>query len=112
MNIERFKECIKRREHIEDISCGEWSEGIEECWKEEVLILSEDIHGTINFLQKDCTASEYSWISEVIEDLIEQTQSRELLSCYKDLMCKFSSECQIYSIENSIKFAECNLRKR
>lgn len=111
MMINEFREVIKQRERIEAISSGEWADGIERCWQEEIKILSEDIESTIDFLNNHCTASEYSWISEIIEDLIEQTQSKELLECYKSLMNKFSDECNVYNIEASISFAESMLEK-
>ena len=36
MRIEAFRETIKQREYVEEISHGEWADGIEECWKKEV----------------------------------------------------------------------------
>ena len=106
MNVDLFREIIARREYVEKISHGEWAEGIEECWKREIAVLSEDIPGTIFFFKSECTAAEYSWISEVIEDLATQTQSRELIEAYKLLMAKFPEECEIYNIAGSIQFAE------
>ena len=101
MNVDLFRKIIARREYVEEISHGEWAEGIEECWKREVSVLSEDIPGTIAFLKSECTASEYSWISEVIDDLAAQTQSRELVEAYKSMMEKFPEECEIYNIAGS-----------
>jgi len=106
MKTEVFREIIKQREYVEEISCGEWADGIEECRKQEISILSEDIPGTIIFLKTECTASEYSWISEIIDDLAAQTQSRELIETYKSLMTKFPEECMIYNIAEIIQFAE------
>ena len=59
-----------------------------------------------NALKTECTASEYSWISEIIDDLAAQTQSRELIETYKSLMAKFPEECMIYNIAEIIQFAE------
>jgi hypothetical protein len=109
MNIKAFREIIKRRAYIEEISCGEWAEGIEECWKTEIEILSENVASTIDFLLNECTAEEYSWISEIIDDLIAKTQSRALLECYKSLMAKFPEECKTYNIAGSIEYAEAEL---
>ena len=50
MKTEVFREIIKQREYVEEISCGEWADGIEECRKQEISILSEDFspaHGVI-----------------------------------------------------------------
>jgi hypothetical protein len=106
MNIELFREIIERREYVEEISHGEWADGIEDCWKQEISVLSEDVPGTIAFLKSECTASEYSWMSEVIDDLVAKTQSRELVEVYKSLMTKFPEECETYNIAGSVQFAE------
>lgn len=106
MNIEKFKEIIKKRIHIEDISHGEWEEGIEECRKEEVDILTNDIDETILYLKNDCTPEEYVWISEIIDEVIEKTGSKDFLHCYKKMMSKFPKECEMYNIIGSIEYAE------
>ena len=61
MNIEKFRKVIARLIEVNEISNGNWEYGIEQCWKEEVEILSEDIETTIQFLNNECTADEYSW---------------------------------------------------
>ena len=109
MNIKDFRAVIEHREYVEKISCGEWAEGIEECCKKEIEILSEDIPSTIEFLVTECTAEEYSWISEIIDDLAAKTQSKELVACYRSLMTKFPEECKKYNIEESIEYAEAEL---
>jgi hypothetical protein len=109
MNIKLFREVIQEREYVETISQGEWAEGIENCCNKEIDILAEDINSTINFLKNDCTAKEFVWISEIIEDLAEKTKSHALIACYKSLVVKFPEECQNYCIEESIKNAEAAL---
>ena len=118
MNIEKFREVIARRIYVEEISCGEWYDGIEECCKQEIAILSEDIPSTIEFLKTECTADEYSWICEVIDDIIDQNPSKERVECYKSLMTKFPKECEKYNIagvveicENILKWEEENGKK-
>lgn len=110
MNIDKFREVIKRREYISEISQDEWDDGIEECWRNEIEILSEDLPSTIDFLNNECTASEYSWISEVLEDIIEKKPNAELVKCYKALMTKFPEECATYNIAGRIEGAEAILR--
>ena len=84
MNIEKFREAIKERKRISEECYDEWDYGIEKCWKQEIEILTEDIPSSILFLQNEWTADEYSWISEVIEDIAEKTNSYEFVMCYKD----------------------------
>lgn len=106
MNIEKFREIIKERNRISEECYDEWTFGIEQCWEQEIEILSRDISATMSFLQNECTADEFSWISEIIDDLAEITQSRELVQMYKSLMVKFPEECKTYNISDSIQFAE------
>ena len=110
MNIEKFREVIKQRENVEEISYGEWADGIEECQKKLIEILSEDIPSTIDFLNTECNATEYSWISEVLEDVIEKKPCSELVQCYKTLMAKFPEECETYNIAGCIEGAEAILK--
>lgn len=110
MNIEKFREVIARRIYVEEISQGEWADGIEECQKKEIELLTEDIPTTIDFLRNECTADEYLWISEVIDDVVNLVPSKEFVQCYKDLMIKFPEECAKYNIAGSIESAEAILR--
>lgn len=106
MKIGKFKEIIRERSRIAAECCDEWSFGIEKCWNEEIEMLSEDVDATISFLQNECTAEEFSWISEIIDNLAERTRSRELLQAYKNLADKFPEKCRESNILESVKFAE------
>lgn len=103
---------IKFREVIRNISELDPNASYEECWRSEVAILSEDIPGTISFLNNECTEDEYVWISEIIDDLIAATQNKDLLECYKQLMTKFPDACSTYNIEYTIECAENALDKK
>lgn len=106
MDIIKFREIVKQREETDD----EWDFGIEECWKKEVEILTQDISSTIDYLNNDCTAEEFSCISEVLEDVVELIPSKELVQCYKALMKKFPEECTKYNIAAIVESAETILR--
>lgn len=106
MDIIKFRDIIRQREEIDD----EWDYGVEQCWKQEIAILTEDIPTTIEYLKNECTAHEYSWISEVLDDIVGMIPSTELVQCYKDLMAKFPEECSKYNIAGSIKNAEAILK--
>lgn len=106
MNITAFRTVIKERQRIAEECQDEWDYGIKQCWKQEIELLSEDIPSSIAFLVEECSAEEFSWISEVIDDIVEKTQSREFLDCYKKLAVKYQDECKEYNIAGSIKIAE------
>ena len=75
-------------------------------WKLETDLLSKDIHETIEFLDSDCTADEFSWISEIFESIVEKTQSKEFIECLWRVAEKFPEECETYHVHASIRFAE------
>lgn len=102
MDVQKFRDVLKKLDETEI----EYDYGIEMCWKEEVEILSEDIPSTIEYLQNQCTADEFMWISEIIDDLAEKTRSRELVECYKKLMAKFPEEAKKYHVDFCIECAE------
>ena len=79
MDVQKFKEVLKKRDETHD----EYDYGVEMCNKEEVQILSEDIPSTIEYLKNECTADEFVWGSEIIDDLAAKTRSRKLVDCYK-----------------------------
>lgn len=102
MDVVKFREVIRERSEMSD----EWSFGIEQCWKKEIEILSQDIPSTTEYLKNECIADEYGWISEIIDDLAESTQSKELIEVYKSLMIKYPDEYKKHNVSSSIKFAE------
>lgn len=84
----------------------EWVYGIEQCWKEEIDILSKDIDETINFLQNECTADEFSWLSEVFDDVSEKVQNREFVDCLYRVAEKYPDECDKYHIYNVLRYTK------
>ena len=62
MDIDRFKLAIKTRKQSDD----EWAEGVQRCNSDLVDIVCEDMDSTIQYLVTNCTADEFSWLSEVL----------------------------------------------
>ena len=65
MITEEIRAAIQKRASTDD----EWPYGVEQCWNEEIDILSKDINATIDFLEHDCTAEEFSWLSEIVDGI-------------------------------------------
>jgi hypothetical protein len=105
MDKKRFKEIIARLNSI-DLN-DDFTH--EKCWKEEIEVLREDVNGTIEYLNSECTEDEFTWISEIIEDLIDATKSKELLECYKSLAVKYPEASATYNIDDFIESAEAIL---
>ena len=57
----------------------------EETWKKEIDILCENMDETVRYLKEECTAAGFSWISEVMEDVAERTQSLEFVASSKKI---------------------------
>ena len=65
MITDEIRASISKRASTDD----EWDFGVKQCWDEEIAILSRNIEDTIAFLENDCTADEFSWLSEVFDDV-------------------------------------------
>lgn len=99
---DKFKAVIQKRATTND----EWDIAVHLCWEEMVSVFSEDIEKTIYFLESNCTASEYSWLSEVFEEIAEKTQSREFIAVLRKLAVKYPAETEQYNIMSFINSAE------
>lgn len=104
MITEEIRAVIEQRAVIPD----EWEHFIEQCWEEETEILSRNIDDTICFLENECTADEFSWLSEVFDDVAEKTKSREFVDCLYHFADRYSEELDHGIIEN-FKFSESAL---
>lgn len=102
MKFAEFHEIIKKRASIEE----EWYTEIEKCWEEMVNIFSTNISNTILFLDV-CTADEFSWLSEIFEDIAKKTHSKDFIAALRKTSDKYPEETQQYNIIDFIDSAEC-----
>lgn len=105
MITDEIRKAIKKRAETDD----EWTYGVELCWKEEIDILSRNIEDTIKFLENDCTAEEFSWLSEIFDDVAEKTQSKTFVECLFEISNKFPDEYRIYHIDKVLHYAKDTL---
>ena len=102
MIADELRAVLKQRSETVD----EWYDGVKQCWDKEVEILARNLNDTINFLDNECTADELSWISEVFDDLVKVTQSRELIACLYRVAAKYPEEDKKYYVVRHIQLAE------
>lgn len=102
MQFVEFYEIIKKRSSIEE----EWYTEIEKCWEEMTGIFSADVNKTIQFLDI-CTADEFSWLSEVVENIAKRTHSKEFIAALRKTADKYPEETKKYNIIDFIESAEC-----
>ena len=88
MDTATISNLIRRRAATDD----EWTDAVEKCWTELTDALTEDIGATRKFLLEDCTADEASWVSEVYDDIIYKTQSREYVDLLRKSIDRFPEE--------------------
>ena len=74
--------------------------------EKEIELFTRDIKETIDFVKNDCTASQFSWMSEVWDEIVQKTKSKEFVDCIKETANKFPEECAKYNIAGSIESAE------
>lgn len=87
MKFDNLKEAIQFR--INESEDEYW---IEDYWKAEIEIFTENISETIDFILNSCSDEELFWISEVFEDIAEQTQSKEFIKTLRTRLEKVTRE--------------------
>ena len=83
-----------------------WDYGIDQNHNKLIALLTEDINKSIDFLENDCTADQFSWISEVFDEIAEITQSHAFIEALKKLSVKYPEETKKYNILSFIESAE------
>ena len=106
LNVKRLKELIKERERLFVETQDEWDYGIEKCWKELIKVLSEDIVSTIHYIDTECNDDEFSWFSEIFEEVARETQSQEFIDCLWRYANNHKKICDEYNIRDFIEGAQ------
>lgn len=92
---------IKKLEAIDD----ECYENLEKCWDELTDALTEDFNITRKFLLKDCKANEVSMVSEVYDDIVLKTQSKEYIDLLYKSIKRFPEEDKKYNLKDNLDLA-------
>ena len=61
---------------------------VEDYWKATIELFTKDVAATINFLQNECDDEELYFLSEIFEEIVEQTQNKELVSVLRSRLAK------------------------
>ena len=104
---ERINPILEERERFWTEGQDAWDYGIEQNHKKLIALMTEDINKSIEFLDKDCTADQFSWLSEVFDEIAEITKSQEFIAALKRLAVKYPEETEEYNILSFIESAEC-----
>lgn len=106
---ERINPILEEREHLWNEGQDAWDYGVEQNHKKLISLIMEDIDKSIEFLDNDCTAEQFSWLSEVFDEIAEITRSRTFIEAIKRLAVKYPEETETYNIMSFIESAEGTL---
>ena len=98
---EKYRELLKKRIETPD----EILSFKDPCMKGAIALFAQNIPEAIEFLKNDCTEDEYSWISEIIEDIAAESESLELIRVYASLADKYPEETKRYNVKSFIDSA-------
>lgn len=79
MNFLTMKEAAQFR--VTESDDNYW---VEDYWKAAIKVFTRDVDQAIAFFRDECTDEELYWLSEIFEEIIDKTQSRELLETLRN----------------------------
>ena len=97
---DKYPEIIKLRETEEELPWDDMKS-----IKATIQLFTANLQETIDFLDNDCTADQFSWMSEVFDDISEKLQSWEFIDALERTADRFPKACSEYNIRNSIAYA-------
>lgn len=111
MNVETIKEFAKERMDLH-VSQREESEAIMDDYYNRISdFIASDIPGAIEFMTKspECTGEIFLNWSEVFDDVVRKSQSRDFVDALPVAAERFKEECKEYNIAYSIEYARDEL---
>jgi len=91
---------IAERYRLSKVFDDEWAYPIQLCWDELTALFTRNIDDTIAFLDNDCTAEEFGWISDVFDFVADETQSKAFVDALYRIAEKYPEEVK----ENNIMY--------
>lgn len=88
----KIAEAIKERIRICEETQDNWGDGIEQCWKIYIEIVTSDIEKAIAYFLRECTDEEFYWLSEAFEEISEKAQSKDLITAWHSRLAKVTPE--------------------
>ena len=98
----RFSGLLSERRNIHSGSADE----MENYYDKMSRFIAEDLDNSIDFIENQCTAEEFVWLSEVFEEIAQKTQSRVFIQCLEQTVLKFPKESELYNLRFFIQDAE------
>ena len=64
------------------------------------------LNSAISYIKDSCTASEFSWLSEIFDDVAEKTHSLDFINALEGIAKKYPEETAEYNLLESIASAK------
>lgn len=111
MNIDQVNAFARERMQLHESNREEIDSVMDDYWDRLAKFIASDIPAAIDFMvnSSDCTGEIFSDWSEVFEDVVAATQSKDFLDSLPIAARRFPMECAIYNISDAIEIARAEL---
>lgn len=111
MDIVKIKAFNRERNDIQRKGWDELPEVMDGYWERLSDFIASDIPGAVDFLcnSADCNVEIFLDWSEVFEDVVRKSQSREFIDAIRTVYNRFATSCRGYEIPWIIDYAASEL---
>ena len=74
--------------------------------REMIDLLTEDVPATVSFLDNECSESQFIWMSEIFDEIVEKTKSKDFIEALRRTARKYPEATEKYNLEYFIDSAE------
>lgn len=93
---DKFNELVKIRDSKQEVFFGDSNDPVID---DEISLLTNNISETISFLKSECTAHGFVVMSEIFDEIVENTQSHEFVDALNEVARKYPDETKRYNIQ-------------
>lgn len=97
-----YNRLLDERKKIEDIDDWDNTPVI----KEMIKLFTSNMNETIEFIETECTAEQFSWLSEIFDDIARASNSKAFIKALRCTAKKYPQTTKKYNIEYFIDCAE------
>jgi hypothetical protein len=99
---EKYGQLVERRKQID----GDVDYENEPVILESIALLTDNMQETIDFLDHHCTGEQFVWMSEIFDEIVNKSQSREFILSLRRTTERYPLETRRYEIRYCIDYAE------
>lgn len=73
--------------------------------KDMIDLMTKNVSQVVNFIMNDCSEEQFIWLSEILDEIIEKTNSPEIIDALRIAAKKYPQATQKYNINYFINSA-------